>query len=89
VVTNSGDQEVLDILETPRCPVVAVTKFSEGMLARRKRPLAFVGVDNDELLCETADPPLTSIAIDHERLGELAADCGFGSRRQHAAAQGE
>jgi LacI family transcriptional regulator len=38
------------------------------------KDLAVLGVDNDELLCETAEPPLTSIAIDHVRLGELAAE---------------
>ena len=35
--------------------------------------IALVGVDNDELLCETAEPTITSIAPDHVRLGELAA----------------
>jgi LacI family transcriptional regulator len=35
--------------------------------------LPVIGVDNDELLCETAEPTLTSIAPDHVRLGELAA----------------
>lgn len=35
--------------------------------------IALIGVDNDELLCETAEPTLTSIAPDHVHLGELAA----------------
>ena len=35
--------------------------------------VAVIGVDNDELVCETAEPTLTSIAPDHVRLGELAA----------------
>ena len=35
--------------------------------------LAVVGVDNDELYCETSDPTITSIAPDHVRLGELTA----------------
>lgn len=35
--------------------------------------LAVIGVDNDELLDESAVPPLTSIQPDHERLGFLAA----------------
>ena len=35
--------------------------------------IALVGVDNDELVCETSEPTLTSIAPDHVRLGELAA----------------
>ena len=37
------------------------------------KDLAVIGVDNDELLCEMTEPPLTSIAPDHVRLGELAA----------------
>lgn len=37
------------------------------------RQLAVIGVDNDELLCELADPSLTSIDPDHVAEGELAA----------------
>jgi LacI family transcriptional regulator len=35
--------------------------------------LAVVGVDNDELLCELSDPPLSSVALDVERAGYEAA----------------
>ena len=35
--------------------------------------VAVVGVDNDEFLCDLADPPLTSVAIDLERIGYEAA----------------
>ena len=35
--------------------------------------LAVIGVDNDELYCETANPTLTSLAPDHAQFGELAA----------------
>jgi LacI family transcriptional regulator len=35
--------------------------------------VAVVGVDNDELLCELADPPLSSVAPDTHRTGYLAA----------------
>lgn len=38
------------------------------------KQMALLGVDNDELLCETADPPLSSVAVDHERLGALAVE---------------
>ncbi len=38
------------------------------------KDLAILGVDNDELLCESANPPLSSVAIEHERLGGLAVD---------------
>ena len=55
---------------------------------RIPRELALIGVDNDELLCDTAEPTLTSIAPDHIGLGELAAkalnDLMNGSNRCHA-----
>lgn len=35
--------------------------------------VAVIGVDNDELLCELADPPLTSIAPNAVRAGAVAA----------------
>ena len=35
--------------------------------------LAVVGVDNDDLLCELADPPLSSVALNAERGGYQAA----------------
>jgi LacI family transcriptional regulator len=35
--------------------------------------VSVLGVDNDGLLCEFADPPLSSIQPDHERAGLLAA----------------
>lgn len=37
------------------------------------RDLTLLGVDNDVAICETSDPPLSSIQIDHERAGFLAA----------------
>jgi len=37
------------------------------------RQIAVLGVDNDELLDESCDPPLTSIQPDHEKLGYAAA----------------
>lgn len=36
--------------------------------------VSIVGVDNDEVLCEFTDPPLTSVAPDHVLEGELAAE---------------
>lgn len=35
--------------------------------------IAVIGVDNDRLLCDFADPPLTSVAPDHEDEGHVAA----------------
>jgi len=35
--------------------------------------IAVVGVDNDEMLCELSDPPLSSVSLDTERIGYEAA----------------
>ena len=40
---------------------------------RIPQELVVIGVDNDELYCETSVPTITSIAPNHVRLGELAA----------------
>jgi LacI family transcriptional regulator, galactose operon repressor len=36
---------------------------------------AVVGVDNDELLCNLCNPPLSSVIPDPERIGYVAAEC--------------
>ncbi len=36
--------------------------------------IALVGVDNDELLCNTSRPTISSIQPDHEGLGRIGAD---------------
>jgi len=36
--------------------------------------IAVLGTDNDELLCDSAEPPLSSILPDHERAGSIAAE---------------
>ena len=36
--------------------------------------VAVLGTDNDELLCDSAEPPLSSILPDHERSGYAAAE---------------
>lgn len=38
------------------------------------KQVAVIGVDNDELICDLADPPLSSIATDAERAGYEAAE---------------
>ncbi len=35
--------------------------------------VAVIGVDNDELVCDLSDPPLTSIALNTEKAGYEAA----------------
>jgi len=35
--------------------------------------VAVIGVDNDEMLCELSDPPLSSVSLDTERIGYEAA----------------
>jgi LacI family transcriptional regulator len=50
--------------------------------------VAVIGVDNDEVLCQLADPPLTSVAPDTVRIGYEAAalldEMMAGKRPQHA-----
>jgi LacI family transcriptional regulator len=46
--------------------------------------LAVVGVDNDELLCELSQPPLSSIALDVERAGYEAARLLSGLMANHS-----
>ena len=53
---------------------LAVLKAASRIRLRVPGDLALVGVDNDELLCETSEPTLASIAVDHQRLGALAAE---------------
>ena len=40
---------------------------------RVPQQVAVIGVDNDELLCDFSDPPLSSVLPDHVREGTLAA----------------
>ena len=55
---------------------LALFVLEAAEIARVKIPkdVALLGVDNDEILCESSDPPLASIAVDHEKLGALAAE---------------
>lgn len=54
----------------------ATTVLEAAHLLKIKVPkdLAVVGVDNDALLCDFTDPPITSIAPDHVHEGEIAAE---------------
>jgi len=54
----------------------ATTVMEAAHLAKIHIPqdLAIIGVDNDALLCDFTDPPLTSIAPDHAHEGEIAAE---------------
>ena len=36
--------------------------------------IGFIGVDNDDMVCELSDPPLSSIALDFAKAGYEAAD---------------
>jgi LacI family transcriptional regulator len=51
--------------------LLAAAKLAE---LRVPDDVAVVGVDNDELLCDLADPPLTSVAPDTDATGYLAAE---------------
>lgn len=70
----------LESLPKPAAVMAHQDNFALDLLAaaaarglRVPEDVAVVGVDNDEWLCETATPPLTSVAPDHVRVGELAA----------------
>ena len=57
------------------CDAVAI-EFLERVLAAGIRvpgQLALLGVDDDRILCDFANPPLSSVRPDHVRLGETAA----------------
>ena len=52
---------------------VLVAASAAAARLRIPRDMALLACDNDELLCESASPTLTSLAPDHVRLGEMAA----------------
>lgn len=54
-----------------RARQIAAACFQAGLGVPEQ--VAIVGVDDDEVLCETTVPPLSSIAIDFRRLGYEAA----------------
>ena len=56
---------------TDGAATVALAAASAARL-RIPRDLALIGCDNDELLCESSSPTLTSLAPDHVRVGEMA-----------------
>ena len=52
---------------------IHVERAARAALRDIPRSLTLVSVDNIEELCETADPPISSIQLDFERMGFLAA----------------
>ena len=57
------DFRAIQVLEACRDAKIAVPEH-----------VAVLGTDNDELLCDSAEPPLSSILPDHERAGYVAAE---------------
>ena len=57
------DFRAIQVLEACRDAKIAVPE-----------QVAVLGTDNDELLCDSADPPLSSILPNHERAGFVAAE---------------
>ncbi len=55
--------------------VVAVAVFSAARLASLRMPqdVAILGVDNDELICGSCLPSLSSVMVDFENAGRIAA----------------
>ena len=52
---------------------VRVAKAARATLRIIPKELALISVDNHPEICETADPPITSIQLDFERMGYVAA----------------
>ena len=50
-----------------------IVQVATGAGIKIPQDVALLGADNDELLCETVNPPIASVALDHEKLGEQAA----------------
>jgi len=50
-----------------------VLEACRGAVLQVPEDVAVVGVDNDELLCELSDPPLSSVALNTEKAGYEAA----------------
>ncbi len=81
---DAGVERLAQWLRTLPLPAAVMAAWDEVALRvldaaaraglRVPRDLSVLGVDNDELLCETALPPLSSIDVDHVRMGALAAD---------------
>ncbi len=51
-----------------------VTEACKTVDLRVPEEVAVIGVDNDDLVCELSDPPLSSIALNTERGGYEAAE---------------
>ncbi len=52
---------------------VRVAKAARATLRIIPKELTLISVDNHPEICETADPPITSIQLDFERMGYVAA----------------
>ncbi len=61
-VMACNDDRGREVLEASRCAGIRVPE-----------EIAVIGVDNDELLCELADPPLSSVVLNAEGVGYRAA----------------
>ena len=61
-VMAAFDSRAMQIME-------AASKFSIAI----PRKVSVIGVDNDELICDFTEPPLSSISVDRTLLGEKAA----------------
>lgn len=69
------------------CDLRAVRVLDSCRLAGLSVPrdVAVLGVDNDEIVCETADPPLSSVVVDAEGAGFRAAAALDAAMRGRAA----
>ena len=70
LVTLPKPAAVMASWDTRATQVIAMCKDAQIQIPRQ---IAVLGVDNDELLDESCDPPLSSILPNHEQLGYVAA----------------
>ena len=77
---TSSLEEFLSRLPTPTAILCTndkvgseVVSTCNGLNVRIPKDAVVLGIDNDHILCEIANPPLSSIQVDHVRYGMLAA----------------
>jgi LacI family transcriptional regulator len=82
---DGGQEDLVEWLSSLPKPIGVVAAHDLRAMcvldACRRRPglsvpeqVAVIGVDNDEPLCILGDPPLSSVVLDHERIGFRAAE---------------
>ena len=72
IVSELIDEGFRRAIERSRVPTVVVGNY-RNPLPRRTHSISFVHVDDDDLICDSTDPTLSSISLDTEAEGLAAA----------------